>query len=97
MYNVLMKEDGEVFMPVDESQEHATESTRLLKEPDGEEKEVMVADFRSHLQMLAIRLHMGTLLQLDSRCPGQHAVYEMPTSSPRSFWWSLHLHLPRKA
>jgi hypothetical protein len=33
-----MKEDGEVLMPVDESQEHATEGTRLLEEPDGKKR-----------------------------------------------------------
>ena len=41
-----------MLMPVDESQEHATESTRLFEESDGKEKEVMVADFQSHLQKL---------------------------------------------
>ena len=39
-------------MPVNESQEHATESTRRLEKSDGKEKEVMVADFQSHLQKL---------------------------------------------
>ena len=37
-------------MPVVESQGHATESTRPLEESYGEKEEVMVADFKSHLQ-----------------------------------------------
>ena len=67
MYSVPMKEKGEVLMSVDESQEHCTESTRLLEESDGEEKKTFVADFQMVLQKLVIRLHMGTLLQLNSR------------------------------
>jgi tellurite resistance protein TerC len=49
---VPIKEDGEVLMPKDESQEHATESTRLLEESEDDEKKLTIADFQSHLQKL---------------------------------------------
>ena len=55
-----MKAYGKMLMSMDESQEHAIEITRLLEESNGETEKAFVANLRSHLRKLAIRLHLGT-------------------------------------